>query len=138
MATSKRSHAAASMYYFSYWILICGLSLMLVPKLLLNLIGITMTNSATGGPNYILGHLFGMVLVFLAFYYQMVSRREEMREFYRWTTYTRFLALPGTAVFVFLGLGEPITLLFVVVDFLGALWTTLALRKDELERLKAA
>lgn len=138
MACCKRSHAAASMYYFSYWILICGVCLMLAPKLLLNLIGITMSDSATGEPNYIVGHLFGMVLIFLAFYYQMVSRHEAMREFYRWTTYTRFLALPGTVVFVLLGLGKPITIGFVVVDFLGALWTTLALRKDESERIKAA
>ena len=127
MATPKRSHAAASMYYFSYWILICGLSLVLAPKILLDLIAIKME------PNYIVGHLFGMVLIFLAFYYQMVSRHEEMREFYRWTTYTRFLALPGTVVFVLLGWGEPITIGFVVVDFLGALWTTLALRKDALD-----
>jgi len=121
----KRSHAAASIHYFSYWILVCGLALMLAPGILLELVDITMNPD-------ILARLFGMVLLCLAFYYQMVSRHEEMREFYRWTTYTRFLVLPCVTVLVLLGLGKPIVIGFVAIDFVGALWTTLALRKDVL------
>ena len=77
--------------------------------------------------------LFGMVLLFMAFYYFMVSRHEEMRLFYRWTTYTRSLALIITILLVIIGLAEPIVIAFVVVDAIGAAWTIWALRRDEEE-----
>ena len=65
----------------------------------------------------------------------MVSRHEEMRLFYRWTTYTRSLALIITILLVIIGLAEPIVIAFVVVDAIGAAWTIWALRRDEEEPL---
>jgi hypothetical protein len=54
-----------------------------------------------------------------------------MCDFYRWTTYTRFLALPITLMLVILNYAEVIIILFVLVDFIGAVWTMFALRQGK-------
>ncbi len=118
------SRAAASMYYFGYWILICGVSLLCFPGILLKLVGIQMEPDTVA-------RLFGMVLLFMSFYYFMASKHEEMRPFYRWTTYTRPMALIITVLLVFIGLADPIVIAFVVVDVAGAAWTIWALRQDD-------
>jgi len=111
------------MFGFAFWILICGVSLLCFPGLLLELVDIKMEPDT-------LARLFGMVLLFLAFYYFMASRHEEMRPFYKWTTYTRSSALVITVFLVLIGLAKPIVIAFVIVDALGAIWTIWALHKD--------
>ena len=116
-----QDNAALTMRVFSLWIGFCGIILFFTPNIFLDFSNITMEPD-------ILARLFGMVLLFLAFYYYMASKKPEFKEFYRWTTYTRFLALPITIVLVLLKIAETIVITFVLVDFIGALWTTWALR----------
>ena len=113
--------AAFSMKVFSFWIAFCGLVLFLFPSIFLDFSNVKMEPD-------ILARLFGMVLLFLAFYYFMASKKPEYRDFYQWTTYTRFLALPITISLVFFNIAEPIVITFVLVDFIGALWTAWTLR----------
>lgn len=114
--------AATSIFVFAFWILACGVALLCFPGPLLALAGIEMRPD-------ILARLFGMVLVFNAFYYFMAARQPGMRPFYRWTTYTRALALPVTVLLVAAGSARPLVIGFVVVDALGAAWTHRALRR---------
>jgi len=119
------TRAARSIHVFSFWIFMCGVSLMFFPRILLDLAGIHVQPD-------VLARLFGMVLLFNAFYYFMAGRHEEMRAFYGWTAYTRTLALVIVLVLVMLNVAEPIVLPFVGVDAAGAAWTAWALRKDKL------
>lgn len=115
------NNAALSMRIFSLWIGFCGIILFFIPSIFLDFSNVSMEPD-------IVARLFGMVLLFLTFYYFMASKKPEYRDFYRWTTYTRFLALPITIILVFFNIAEPIVITFVIVDFIGALWTTWALQ----------
>lgn len=118
------SQAARSIYFFSFWVLLCGASLMLFPGLMLALMGIDASAS-------VVARLFGMVVLILAFYYFQAGRLGTMTEFYRWTTYTRPAAFVLAVLWVLLGWASPLLIGFVTMDLLGALWTLWALRRDE-------
>jgi len=111
------------MFWFGFWVLACGVSLLLFPGLMLRLAAITVSND-------VILRIQGMVLVFLAVYYFVAGRQPGFRPLYQVTVYTRAAALPLTAVLVLLLRANPLIILFTVVDALGALWTALALRAD--------
>jgi hypothetical protein len=117
------THAARSIYVFSFWVFACGLALGLAPQPLLGLMAIDASAD-------LLARLFGMVLLFLGFYYFRAARAPGMTEFYRWTTYTRPLAFVAGVGFVAAGRAAPSLLGFVVVDLAGAVWTWYALKRD--------
>jgi hypothetical protein len=117
------TRAGKSIFFFSFWVLVCALPLMIAPGLLLGYLGIP--SSAN-----VVARIFGMVLLFLAIYYFIAGRRPEFVPFFRVTVYTRASALPLVALMVLLTKASPLIILFTVVDALGALWTALALGLD--------
>ena len=117
------SQAAKSIFYFSFWVFVNGAVLLFFPNWMLALLGID--ESAA-----IVARIFGVVLLYLAFYYFMAGRRGDMSDFYRWTTYTRPTAMLFALVFVLTKQVPPMLLAFVSVDVLGALWTWFALRNE--------
>ena len=117
------SRAGASIFWFGFWVLACGVFMMFFPALMLRAAGVTASND-------VILRIQGMVLIFLAIYYFVAGRRPEFRPLYRVTVYTRALALPLVAAMVLLLRANPLIILFTVVDALGALWTALALRAD--------
>jgi hypothetical protein len=117
------SYAGKTIFYFGFWVLACGLSLFLLPSMMLGIAGIEVTET-------IVPRLFGMVLVFLAIYYFVTGRHPEFRPFFRVTVYTRSSAFGIVGVLVLLGMAGPIVLGFVLVDLFGAIWTAYALRRD--------
>jgi len=118
------SNAAKSVYYFSFWVFASAIVLLLFPELLLDFMHIHHSAS-------IIARIFGMVLLFLGFYYFMAGRQGDMKNFYWWTTYTRPTALLFALVFIISGQIKPFFLAFVIVDLLGAFWTWNALRQDQ-------
>ena len=118
------TRAGKSMFYFSFWVFLCGIGLMILPAWTLSFLDIHLSD-------YIAVRLFGMVLLYLGIYYVVVSRNPGCRPFIRATVFTRATALPAVAIFVLLGLAKPVVISFVVVDALGAFWTWRALKKDE-------
>ncbi len=119
----KMTRAGSSIFYFGFWIVVCGVSLMFFPGLCLGIAGMGL-NDVT------VPRLFGMVLLFLALYYFLAGRHPEFWPFYRITVFTRFSAFLIVTVFVLFGIVKPIVIGFVTVDALGALWTALSLRID--------
>ena len=117
------SRAARSIYWFSFWVFLCGAGLLFFPVQLLALLGLDASAS-------VVARLFGMVVLILAFYYFQAGRAGTLTDFYRWTTYTRPAAFGLTALWVLAGQASPLLLGFVIVDLLGALWTIWALRRD--------
>lgn len=119
----KTMTAGKTLFYFSFWVFACALGLLFVPGIMLSLLGMSTENS-------IIARIFGMVLLFLAYYYMRAGADGTLTKFYRWTTHTRLLAFPISAVFVALKMISPLLLLFVLVDVAGALWTLSALRRQ--------
>ncbi len=97
--------------------------LLLTPEFFLGLLGVV--ESAA-----IVARIFGMVLLFLGFYYFMAGRHGQMTDFYRWTTYTRPTALLFAVLFVVTEQVSWLMIPFVLIDLAGALWTHLALRQE--------
>lgn len=118
------TRAGASIFYFAFWILICGIFLFFVPDFSLNLAGMPVSDVTVP-------RLFGMVLVFLSIYYFLAGRRPEFWPLYRVTVYTRASALIIVIVLVLLDIVRPLVIAFVAVDALGALWTGISLKADK-------
>jgi hypothetical protein len=120
------THAGKSIFYFGFWVVICGISLLFFPAFCLGVAGIEL-------PDYIIVRIFGLVLLYLSVYYFVAGHYPAFHPFYRATVFTRSSALAVVIVFVLLGMAKPIVIGFVIVDALGAAWTGLALRKDRME-----
>jgi hypothetical protein len=117
------TRAGKSIFYFGFWVLICGISLMFFPAFCLKTVNIQL-------PDYITVRIFGLVLIYLSIYYFVAGRYPSFHPLFKTTVFTRSSAFLIVLVFVFIGLASPLMLGFVVVDALGALWTGLALRRD--------
>jgi hypothetical protein len=118
------TRAGKTIFYFGFWVLLCGLGLLLFPNLILGLMEID--ESAA-----VVARILGMLLVFLSAYYFVSGRRPGYRAFYWVTVCTRFSALLFVSAFVLFTGARPEIILFVVVDIAGAVVTLLALRAEK-------
>ena len=117
------SKAGKTVFYFGFWVMLCGLGLLLFPKLILGLMDIDASAA-------VVARILGMLLLFLASYYFVAGRRPQFRAFYWVTVGTRFSALLFVSGFVLFAGARPEMILFVVVDIAGAVATLLALRAE--------
>lgn len=117
------SQAAKSLFVFGIYLCVLGLILLLVPNLLLQLFGAPTTNEVWIRIN-------GMFLICLSFYYVQTARNE-LTIFIRWTIWARVAVIFYFAAFVLLVSAPKALLLFGLIDLLSAIWTWLALKKDE-------
>ena len=117
------SQAAKSLFVFGIYLIALGLVLLLIPNLILRVFGVPPTNEVWIRIN-------GMLVVCLSFYYVQVARNE-LTMFIRWTVWTRIAVIIYFIAFVLLISAPKALLLFGLIDLLAAIWTWLALRKDE-------
>lgn len=117
------SRAGRSFFYFGFWVMACGLSLMFLPGLCLKVAGITSSSD-------IMVRVFGTVLFYMSIFYMVAGRHPNFRPLYRASVYTRFSAPLFVGGFVLLTSANPLIGLLTVADAAGALWTALALRAD--------
>ena len=73
--------------------------------------------------------VLGTTVLIVGGYYICCARHEAVA-FFRATVYGRAVVLAFFIAFVALGWARPILVLFGAVDFAGAVWTPLALRRD--------
>ena len=125
------TRAGKSIFYFGFWVLICGIGMMLLPEFSLGFIGITLND-------YIVVRIMGMVLIYLAIYYFVAGRHAAFLPFYKVSIFTRSSALLVVTAFVLFGLAKAVIILFVLADVAGAIWTALALRADRREGIHSA
>lgn len=116
------SRAAKSLFVFGIYLCGLGLTLLLVPNLLLRVFGVPPTNEVWIRIN-------GMVVLCLSFYY-VLAARAELTAFIRWTVWARAAVIIYFAAFVLLIQAPKALLLFGLIDLLSAAWTWLALRAD--------
>ncbi len=117
------SKAGKSIFYFGYWVVVCGAAMLMFPELCLRASGITLNN-------YMMVRVLGLTLLYLAVYYFASGRNPASISFYKATVFTRGSAPFVMLVFMLLGLSGPEAILLTLVDFAGAIWTATALRAD--------
>ena len=71
-----------------------------------------------------------MFVLCLSFFYVQAARNE-LTIFIRWTVWARIAVIIYFAAFVLLVSAPKALLLFGMIDLLSAIWTWLALKKDE-------
>ncbi len=120
------TRAGKSIFYFGFWVVVCGVSLMFFPEFCLGLAGIFPSD-------YVTARILGLVHMYLAVYYFVAGRYPAFRPFYVATVITRSTAPAIVIILVLLGMVKPATIGITAADALGALWTGLALRKDREE-----
>lgn len=117
------SRAAKSLFVFGIYLCGLGLILLLVPNLILQAFGAPTTNEVWIRIN-------GMLVLCLSFYYVQTARNE-LTIFIRWTVWARGAVIIYFAAFVLLVSAPKALLLFGLIDLLSAIWTWIALKKDE-------
>lgn len=117
------SRAAKSLFVFGAYLCGLGLVLLLAPNRLLSLFGAPTTDEVWIRVN-------GMFVLCLSFYYVWAARHG-LKSFIRWTVWARAAVIVFFAAFVVLLAAPKALLLFGLVDLLSAVWTWLALKRDE-------
>lgn len=117
------SRAAKSLFVFGIYLCGLGLFLLLAPNLLLRVFGAPATSEVWIRVN-------GMFVLCLSFFYVQAARNE-LTAFIRWTVWARVAVIFYFAAFVLTVSAPKALLLFGLVDLLAAVWTWLALKKDE-------
>ncbi|HEV2706782.1 MAG TPA: hypothetical protein VGV59_12715 [Pyrinomonadaceae bacterium] len=116
------SRAAKSLLVFGIYLCGLGLTLLLIPNLLLQAFGVPPTNEVWIRIN-------GMLVICLSFYY-VLAARSELTSFIRWTVWARLAVMVYFVAFVLLVSAPKALLLFGLIDVLAAIWTWLTLKKD--------
>jgi len=116
------SRAAKSLFVFGVYLCPLGLTLLLVPNLLLQFFGASPTHEVWIRIN-------GMFVLCLSFFYVQAARTE-LTSFIRWTIPARVAVIFYLTAFVLLVSAPKALLLFGLIDLLSALWTWHALKKD--------
>lgn len=114
------SKPAKSVFYFGIYLILMGIMLMTIPNTLLGIFRLPATHE-------VWIRVVGLLAVALGYYY-MYAGKYELTNFIRWTTHTRPLVIVVFTVFVLLGFGHPILILFGAIDLAGAAWTFIALK----------
>jgi hypothetical protein len=117
------SRAAKSLFVFGIYLCGLGLTLLLIPNLILQLFGVPPTNEVWIRIN-------GMFVLCLSFYYVQTARNE-LAIFIRWTVWARIAVIFFFAAFILLVSAPKALLLFGAIDLLAAIWTWRALKRDE-------
>ena len=120
------SRAGRSFFWFGFWVLGCGITLALFPGLVLRVASITASSD-------IMVRVFGTVLVYMAVYYFVAGRRGGCEALYRASVYTRISAPLVVGLFVLVLEASPLIVAFTALDAVGALWTAIALKRDQAE-----
>ncbi len=116
------SKEAKSIFVFAVYLILLGITLLVVPNVLLSVFAYPTTDE-------VWIRVVGMLLVMIAFYY-IQAARNELIAFFWWTVYARSAVIIFFIAFVVLGLARPILILFGAVDLLAALWTAVALHSS--------
>jgi hypothetical protein len=73
--------------------------------------------------------ILGLLVVLLGYYY-VIAAQKEIKDFFNATIPVRLVFFLGILVLVLTKVAYPILIIFGIIDLLGAIWTTWALRKE--------
>ncbi len=113
--------ASKSLYYFGFYLLLTGISLIVAPNLILSLLAIPETTE-------VWIHVLGTVVTAIGLYYVFMAPSNNAL-FLMLSVYARTSILVWFIVFVLIEWAPAQLILFGLVDAAGAAWTYMALRK---------
>jgi hypothetical protein len=114
--------ASKSVYYFGFYLLVLGITLIVAPNLILSLFQIQETTE-------VWIRVLGTVVSGIGLYYVFMASSNHAL-FLILTVYVRTTILLWFIIFVVLDWAPVQLILFGLVDMAGAAWTYLALRKQ--------
>ena len=116
------SKSAFTIKVFGYYLLILGVVLIIAPNVLLTVFRMPITTE-------IWIRVVG-VLVFNIGVYYLFAAKCEAKAFFQASVYTRTFVLVSFIVFATLDLVSPMLIFFGITDFVGGIWTQLALKNE--------
>lgn len=114
--------ASRSVYYFGFYLLLTGVTLTVVPNLLLAMVQIQETTE-------VWIRILGTVVFALGVYYVVMAPTNNAL-FMRLTVYLRWSIFMWFVIFVVIGYAPMQLLLFGVIDLVGAAWTYMAMKQE--------
>lgn len=114
--------ASKSIYYFGMYLILVGVSLVVVPNIVLSTLQLPETNE-------VWIHIVGVLVFNIGILYYVMAK-ENNRTFMMLSAYLRASVFVWFVLFVAIGWAPPMLIGFGVVDLLGAIWTYTALRKS--------
>ena len=117
------SKSAFTIKVFGYYLLVLGMVLIIAPNSLLTVFMMPSTKE-------VWIRVVG-VLVFNIGVYYLYAAKCEARAFFQASVYTRTFVLISFIVFAVVGLASPMLVFFGATDFIGGVWTQLALQKEK-------
>lgn len=116
------SAAAKSIYYFSIYLLIVGLTLVFIPNIFLTTLQMPETNE-------VWIRVVGVLALVIGFYYNRAGATN-IQSFFGLTVPTRVIVFLSFVLFAILKWVSPIIIGIGVIDLAGALWTWMAMKKS--------
>lgn len=116
------SYSAKTVLFFAFYLLLLGVVLVVAPNLVLTSLGMPATDE-------VWIRIVGVLATVLGIYYSMAAR-SELRPFFIASVPVRMSVLFIFVAFVLLKFAPPILIVFGLVDFLGSIWTWVALRQE--------
>jgi len=113
--------AGKSIYYFSFYLAIMSISLLIAPNTLLTMFAMPATDE-------VWIRVVGLLAGLLAVYY-FISAKHNYIHFFKATVFTRIAVIVFFTLFVLLKYAHPMLIVFGAIDLLGAIWTFTALKK---------
>lgn len=118
------SKAANSIFFYSLYLFMMGLAMMIIPNHLLDVFGLEHTTE-------IWIKVLGLFTFTTGIYYYYSSRHEQLA-FFKSTIAGRLFFFAALLSFVLIFQVKPLFALIGGVDLLGALWTLWAIRQQKL------
>lgn len=117
------SKTAFTVKAFGAYLVLLGITLVLIPNLLLGLFGIPSTSE-------VWIRVVGLLVFNIGVYYWYAAK-SEAQPFFLASVYLR-AAVPAVFIaFVAFGMVSPLLVLFGIIDLAGGLWTFVTLRKEQ-------
>ncbi len=124
------SRTSKSIMYFSFYMEITGIVMIIFPQIVLKILSIDLRAD-------VVVRFLGMVDVFMGYYYFRAGiGGEKLRNFYQLTLHTRFAALILLVLFIVVWNVSPIVILFGLIDTGGAVWTIVSMQLDKNKKIK--
>ena len=118
------SKSAVSVYAVGWILVLTGTGFLIVPDLVLSLLGIPFTDE-------VWIRILGMMVLFIGYYY-VVAARKELKEFFEATILVRLVCFSCLVILIVTKIAYPVLIIFGIIDLIGATWTALALRKEQI------
>ncbi len=120
MNNTYMSPAAKSVFYFSFYLIIAGLALFIIPNSILSILGLPQTTE-------VWVNVAGLLTFILGIFFINMSKKD-IHPFFVTTVYCRAIFALGIIILIVVYNAPTRLLLFSAVDVIGLCWTISALR----------